>query len=40
MLNNRIVLITGASRGVGAAAAQVLARHRAQVPVAAQRARA
>jgi 3-oxoacyl-[acyl-carrier protein] reductase len=33
MLNDRIVLITGASRGIGAATAQVLARHGAAVAV-------
>lgn len=33
MLNNRVVLITGASRGIGAATARLLAKHGAAVAV-------
>jgi len=33
MLENRVVLITGASRGIGAATARLLAKHGAAVAV-------
>ncbi len=33
MLENRVVLVTGASRGIGAATARLLAKHGAAVAV-------